>query len=80
MLQKDILIVSSNIAEGELLPTSNFAEGDVACELRHFTPCFSVIFEEEYEEPCTVEDSKSIRAGGLTVMMNLKCEPFSNCL
>ena len=80
MLRKDILIAISDVAEGELLPTSDVAEGDVACELRHFTRCFSVIFEEEYEEPCTVEDSKSIRAGILTVMMNLKCEPSSNCL
>ena len=80
MLRKDILIASSDVVEGELLPTSNVAEGDVACELRHFTRRFSVILEEEYEEPCIVEDSKSIQAGRLTVMMKLKCKLFSNCL
>ena len=52
----------------------------IDCELHHFTHRFSIVFEEEYEEPYTVEDLKSIRAGGLTIMMNLKCEPFSNCL
>ena len=80
MLRKDILIASSDVAEVEILLTSYVVEGDVACELCHFTHRFSVIFEEEYEEPCTVEDSKSIRAGRLTVMRNLNCEPFSNRL
>ena len=80
MLRKDILIASSDVVEVELLPTSDVAEGDVACELCHFIRRFSVIFEEEYEEPCIVEDSKSIRAGGLTVMRNLNCELFSNLL
>ena len=75
-----MLLASSDVAEGDLLPTSDVAEGDVACELCHFIRRFSVIFEEEYEEPCTVEDSKSIQAGGLTVMRNLNCEPFSNRL
>ena len=56
-----------------------FVSSDVspAASLNH---CTSVMFKEEYEEPCTVEDSKSIQASGLTVMMNLNCESFSNCL
>ena len=48
-----------------------------AASLNH---CTSAIFEEEYEDPYTVEDLKSIQAGGLTVMMNLNCESFSNFL
>ena len=69
-----MLLASSDVAmlQKEMLLTSS--DVSPAAYLNHCT-----IFEEEYEEPCIVEDSKSIRAGGLTVMMNLKCEPFSNC-